>query len=344
LIADLYSALSKSTFYNRRTGNPGEQTSWIDVGEFLANHTETGGERVAAAAEALREAIDDIRLASRADGRDPLVMGLSVYFPANRVGRNTGANDRGNDIEETDARLLEGGYGDILGLFDVDDASSAIGSLRATDVEPPTLDFTVVDVGQEDVTLDFAAADDVMLVNGDGILLFETDDQEQLAVVAGRVDSIGVATYSGQATLPRLAVLVGPDDVTPSSDSVGFLSRKDDKYSVPVALTKGEREERGILILAEGGVIEALGAVRENGTWAVLPWEDAVALPGLEIAPLSFTVDPMTGDYETREGDRTPVSEAGVSFVELDDTNRLSLLLSVTDLAGNVTLSGSTLE
>ena len=50
LVADLFSAQASSTFYNRRTDNPSETTSWIDVGEFLANHTEQGGAAVAAAA------------------------------------------------------------------------------------------------------------------------------------------------------------------------------------------------------------------------------------------------------------------------------------------------------
>jgi hypothetical protein len=344
LVAELYSALAKSTFYNRRTESPSERTSWIDVGEFLANHTETGGETVAAAAEALREALEDIRLASRADGRDELVMGLSVYFPANRVGGNTGANDRGNDIDRTDARLLEGAYGDILDLIDVDDPTSAIGTLRATDTEPPTLAFTVTSTGPVEVTVDFQAADDVMLVDGNGILLFRTDDDQQLAVVGSRNDSIGVNEYSGEGSLPLLAVLVGPADVTPSAGSVGYLSRVRDRYSVPVAITKGDREERGVLILGDDGTIEGLGAVRENGTWAALPWEDAVEVPGLEIAPLWFTVDVVTGDYETNEGDRTPVSDVGASFVELDETSRLSLVLSVTDLAGNTTIRSSPLE
>jgi len=50
MISDLYSAHAESTFYNRRTDNPAETTSWIDAGQFLANHTEAGGAEVKAAA------------------------------------------------------------------------------------------------------------------------------------------------------------------------------------------------------------------------------------------------------------------------------------------------------
>ena len=109
-------------------------------------------------------------------------------------------------------------------------------------------------------------------------------------------------------------------------------------------MTKGAREERGVLILADDGTVDGLGVVRENGTWALLPWQDAVALPGVEVAPLWFTVNVTTGDYETREGDATPISEVGVSFVELDDTARLSLVLSVTDIAGNATIATGPLQ
>ena len=68
-----------------------------------------------------------------------------------------------------------------------------------------------------------------------------------------------------------------------------------------------------------------------------------MVVPGLEIAPLWFTVDVVTGDYETNEGDRTPVSDVAASFVELDETSRLSLVLSVTDLADNTTIRSNPL-
>lgn len=55
-------------------------------------------------------------------------------------------------------------------------------------------------------------------------------------------------------------------------------------------------------------------------------------------------MDPTTGDYETNEGDATPISEVDASFVELDDTARLSLLLSVTDIAGNTAISSGSLQ
>jgi hypothetical protein len=344
MIAELYSAQSKSTFYNRRTDNPAETTSWLDVGEFLANHSEAGGQAIAAAAEDLRQALEDIRIANRADGRDELVMGLSVYFPANQVGRNTGSTDEGSRSVETDSRLLDGGYGVIQGLLDVDDPSSALGSLRAGDSAAPTLEFTVTGVGPGEVTADIQATDDVMLVSGDGILLFRTDDDEQLAVVGSTTDAIGVDQYTGVGTLPLLGVLVGAEDVSATSGSVGFLSRRAGRYSVPVALSQGDREERGVLILAEDGTVDGLGALRENGTWAFLPWEDAVALPNVEVAPLWFTVDVVTGDYETHEGVATGISEVGVNFVNLDDPARLSLVMSVTDVAGNTTVTSGPIE
>ena len=344
MVAELYSAQAKSTFYNRRTDNPAETTSWIDVGEFLANHTEAGGQEIATAAEELRQALEDIRVANRADGRDELVMGLSVYFPANQVGRNTGATDEGSRSVETNSRLLDGGYGDILRLIDPDDPGSAVGSLRASDAASPTLDFTVTGTGPDEVTVDFQASDDVMLVSGNGILLFRTDDDEQLAVVGSSTDAIGVNQYAGEGTLPLVGVLVGPAGVGATSGSVGFLARAAGKYTVPVALSQGDREERGVLILADDGTVEGLGARRENGTWAFLPWEDAVTLPGVDVAPLWFTVDVQTGDYATHEGIATPISEVGVSFVELDDATRLSLVLSVTDIAGNTTLRNGPIE
>jgi hypothetical protein len=55
-------------------------------------------------------------------------------------------------------------------------------------------------------------------------------------------------------------------------------------------------------------------------------------------------VDPVTGDYETNEGDPTLVSEVRVSFVDLEDTSRLSLVMSATDVAGNTTVTSGPLE
>jgi len=105
-----------------------------------------------------------------------------------------------------------------------------------------------------------------------------------------------------------------------------------------------EREERGVLILGEDGTVDGLGVLSESGAWAALPWEDAVAVPGVDIAPLWFTVDPVTGDYETNPGDPTPVSEVSVSFINLEDTARLSLVMSATDVAGNTTVTSGPLE
>jgi hypothetical protein len=343
MIADLYSAHAESTFYNRRTDNPAETTSWIDAGQFLANHTEAGGPQVAAAAENLRQALEDIRIASRTDGRDPLVMGISVYFPVNRVGRNSGATDEGSRSVETNSRLLEGGYGDILALIDPKDPTSALGSLRATDTDPPTVDFNITNVGAEEVTLNFEAADDLMLASGYGILIFRTDDDEQVAVVGSSPGSVGVAEYAGDATLPLLGVVVGPQGADPTSGFVGFLARVAGKYSVPVAVMQGAREERGALILGEDGTVEGLSVQSENGAWASLPWADVVAVPDAEIAPLWFTVDLETGDYETNEGVATAVSEVSVGFIDLQDTARLSLVMSATDVAGNTTVTSAPL-
>jgi hypothetical protein len=49
-------------------------------------------------------------------------------------------------------------------------------------------------------------------------------------------------------------------------------------------------------------------------------------------------VDPTTGDYETNRGEATAVSEVSVGFIDLDDTDRLSLILSATDVAGHTTV------
>jgi len=344
MIADLYSAHEKSTFYNRRTDDPAETTSWIDAGEFLANQNDAQDEAMAIAAENLRLALEKIRIASRTDGRDEFVMGLSVYFPVNRVGRNSGAADEGNRMEDSNSRLLDGGYGKILALLDPEDPSSALGSLRVGDTEPPTVDFTVTNVGAADVTLEFEAADDLMLTSGYGILLFRTDDDEQLAVVGSSPGAVGVANFAGETTLPLLGVTVGPEGTDPTSGFVGFLARVEGRYSVPVVARAGAREERGSLILSDDGVVDGLAVRSEDGAWASLTWEDVLAVPDAEIAPLWFTVDPETGEYESNEGVATAVSEVSVGFIDLDDTSRLSLVLSATDVAGNTTVTSSALE
>jgi len=272
------------------------------------------------------------------------VMGLSVYFPVNRVGRNSGAADEGNRMEDSNSRLLDGGYGKILALLDPEDPSSALGSLRVGDTEPPTVDFTVTNVGAADVTLEFEAADDLMLTSGYGILLFRTDDDEQLAVVGSSPGAVGVANFAGEATLPLLAVTVGPAGADPTSDVVGFLARVEGKYSVPVVARAGAREERGSLILSDDGAVDGLAVRSEDGAWASLAWEDVLAVPDAEIAPLWFTVDPQTGEYESNEGVATAVSEVSVGFVDLEDTSRLSLVLSATDVAGNTTVTSGALE
>ena len=340
MISDMYEAHEKSTFYNRRTDNPAETTSWIDVGEFLANQNDAMDEAIAVASENLRLALEDIRVANRTDGRDELVMGLSVYFPVNRVGQNTGATDG----RAPDSRLLEGGYGDILALIDPDDPSSAVGSLRAADAAPPTVDFSITEVGADEVTIDFQATDDVMLASGYGLLLFRTDDEEQIAAVGSSPGGIGVKEYAGEATLPLLGVVVGPRDAAPESGYVGFLARVKGEYSVPVVARAGDRKERGSLILGDDGTVGGLALQSEDGAWASLPWEDVVAVPDAEIAPLWFTVDLETGDYQTNEGVATPVSEVSVGFIDLEETSRLSLVLSATDVAGNTTVASKPLE
>jgi hypothetical protein len=299
---------------------------------------------MAIAAENLRLALEEIRIASRTDGRDELVMGLSVYFPVNRVGRNSGAADEGNRMEDSNSRLLDGGYGKILALLDPEDPSSALGSLRVGDTEPPTVDFTVTNVGAADVTLQFEATDDLMLASGYGILLFRTDDDEQLAVVGSSPGAVGVANFAGEATLPLLAVTVGPAGADPTSDVVGFLARVEGKYSVPVVARAGAREERGSLILSDDGAVDGLAVRSEDGAWASLTWKDVLAVPDAEIAPLWFTVDPQTGEYESNEGVATAVSEVSVGFIDLEDTSRLSLVLSATDVAGNTTVTSGALE
>ena len=344
MIADLYSAHEKSTFYNRRTDDPAETTSWIDAGEFLANQNDAQDEAMAIAAENLRLALEEIRVASRTDGRDELVMGLSVYFPVNRVGRNSGAADEGSRMEDSNSRLLDGGYGKILALLDPEDPESALGLLRGDDNAPPTVDVPITDVGADEVTVDFSAEDDVMLASGYGLLLFHTDDEEHLAVLGSSPGAIGVKTFAGTTTLPLLAVTVGPAGAAPTSDVVGFLARVEGKYSVPVVARAGAREERGSLILSDDGAVDGLAVRSEDGAWASLAWEDVLAVPDAEIAPLWFTVDPQTGEYESNEGVATAVSEVSVGFIDLDDTSRLSLVLSATDVAGNTTVTSGALE
>jgi len=344
MISDLYSAHEKSTFYNRRTDDPAETTSWIDAGEFLANQNDAQDEAMAIAAENLRLALEEIRVASRTDGRDELVMGLSVYFPVNRVGRNSGAADEGNRMEDSNSRLLDGGYGKILALLDPEDPESALGLLRGDDNAPPTVDVPITDVGADEVTVDFRAEDDVMLASGYGLLLFHTDDDEHLAVLGSSPGAIGVKTFAGTTTLPLLAVTVGPAGAAPTSDVVGFLARVEGKYSVPVVARAGNREERGSLILGDDGVVDGLAVRSEDGAWASLAWEDVLAVPDAEIAPLWFTVDSQTGEYESNEGVATAVSEVSVGFIDLEDTSRLSLVLSATDVAGNTTVTSSPLE
>jgi hypothetical protein len=266
-------------------------------------------------------------------------MGLSVYFPVNRVGRNSGAADEGNRMEETNSRLLDGGYGKILALIDPDDPSSALGSLREGDDEDPFVEFTITGVGAGEVALDFVASDNVMLASGYGILLFRTDDGEQLAVVGSSPGAIGVKTFEGEATLPLLAVTVGPEGADPKSRFVvGFLARVAGKWSAPIVVTQGAREQRGSLILGDDGTVEGLALQSESGAWASLPWDDVVSVPDAEIAPLWFTVNPITGAYETNQGEATAVSEVSVGFIDLDDTSRLSLILSATDVAGHTTV------
>ena len=345
MIAEMYEAHERSTFYNRRTDNPAEATSWIDVGEFLANQNDAMDEAIAAAAENLRLELEAIRVANRTDGRDELVMGLSVYFPVNRVGRNTGATDG----RSPSSRLHEGEYGRILALIDTENPSSALSVLRADDETSPTVEFTVTEVAGGEVALDFRAEDvraegkPGILASGFGLLLFETDDNEQLAVVGSSPGSVGVNVYEGEATLPLLGVIVGPEDAAAESGFVGFLARVRGEYSVPVVARAGVREERGSLILGDDGAVEGLALLSEDGAWASFPWEDVVAVPDAEIAPLWFTVDPQTGEYETNEGVATAVSDVSVGFIDLEDTSRLSLVLSATDVAGNTTVTSSPL-
>jgi Clostripain family len=343
LVADLFSAQAESTFYARDAEDPSDSTSWMDVGEFLAHHSRNGGPDVAMAAEGLRSALEELRVAHRTDGRDDDVLGLSMYFPANRVGSNSGATDASSRSVQTDARVLEGGYSRVLKLIDAQDESSLIGVLAADDAQSPTVELEIGDVSDGELKLEVTASDDVMLVRGQAVLLYETDDGDKLAVVSASPGSIGVKDYEVEGALPLTAVLIGPDNVTPSSDSVGFLKRVRGESSVPIVAKQGPREERGLLLLADDNEITGLTVQSENGNWAVFAWSDVVAAPKVEIAPLWFTVDPSSGDYTTNVGAFTSASEVGAHFLELADTARLSVAVAATDIAGNTTLASAAL-
>jgi len=51
-----------------------------------------------------------------------------------------------------------------------------------------------------------------------------------------------------------------------------------------------------------------------------------------------------TDEYESNEGVATAVSEVSVGFIDLEDTSRLSLVLSATDVAGNTAVTSGALE
>jgi hypothetical protein len=110
-----------------------------------------------------------------------------------------------------------------------------------------------------------------------------------------------------------------------------------------VGARAGDREERGSLILSDDGTIDGLAVQSEEGAWASFPWKDVQDVPGAEIAPLWFTIDieTETGAYATNEGVATAASEVTVDFIQLqEDTSRLSLVLSATDVAGNTFIRG----
>jgi hypothetical protein len=174
-------------------------------------------------------------------------------------------------------------------------------------------------------------------------VLYRTDDGEELAVVGANNDAIGAADYEGEGVLPLRAVIVGPAGAAPESGVVGFLARLSGDYVVPVLFTRGDEEEPGFLLLSDEGAVEGIAALRESA-WSSLPWEDAVALRGVEVAPRWYTVDEATGDYVTNTGVATPISEVAVGFVPLDDPTRLTLLLSATDIAGNTTIASAPFE
>jgi len=343
LVADLFSAQAESTFYARDTEDPEERTNWMDVGEFLANHTRTGGPAVADAAAQVRAALERLRVAHRTDGRADDVMGLSIYFPLYRVGSSGAATDDSSRSAATDARLLDGGYSNLLKLIDAQDANSLVSVLAQEDAQKPTLQLEITGVSAGELTLDVKASDDVMLVSGKAVLLYQTDAGDKLAVLSSSPGNIGVKDYAVEGTLPLTAVLIGPDAVTPSSSSVGFLQRVRGRSSVPIAAQQGSRQERGLLLLADDHEITGLALQSANGNWAVLAWSDVVAAPDIQIAPLWYTVDPASGNYTTNMGAFTNASGLTAHFLELEDTARLSVAVTATDVAGNTTLASAPL-
>ena len=183
-----------------------------------------------------------------------------------------------------------------------------------------------------------------MLVSGYGLLLYRTDDGDQVALVGAQNASIGVDSYEGEGALPLVGVVVGQEGAEAATGTVGFIARESERYSVPVVVIKDGRRERGVLVLSDDGAIEGIGVLADDGTWAAFPWEDAQSVTDVEIAPLWFTVDVETGEYETNEGDATPIADVVVSYVDLEETSRLTVVLSVTDIDGNTTLQSAALE
>ena len=68
-----------------------------------------------------------------------------------------------------------------------------------------------------------------------------------------------------------------------------------------------------------------------------------VGAPDVEIAPLWYTIDPVSAGYTANIGTFTNASELAAHFAPLDDIARLSIAVAVTDIAGKTRLRSAPL-
>ncbi len=353
LLEELRRLHLETTSYDRHSGTPANDTPHVDLGELLVNfEREEQSEEVVASANALHRELLLHRLYHRADGRDPQVSGLSVFFPLPKVPAPdgvTGGDERALYAEQSTVWAALGWSELIDSLHDTEDGSP-LATLMATTGTAPTISAAASSPAVGVVSVDVQVEGAVAVGEVEHLLLREVSSGRFLAIED--IDTVlsGRGPLLDSVAFNLVAHGLGPSAAAVAESNLGLIHSDAERRSMPVALDDGAEVVEGMLLLDESDVILGLLTVGEAGAWAHHDWSE-ILTHAWRIAPVTYEHD--LGDdplhvlasegFSPVRGAWVDVADATV-LAEPVTKDELFVVVSASDLSGEVTVTSLDLD
>lgn len=348
VLEELHRLHLETTSYNRQPGSPINDTSHVDLGEFLVNleHEETDSDLVASADSLHRELLSK-RLYIRADGRDPQVSGISVFFPLPKV-----PDANGVSTEESRALYAESstvwaalGWSDLLDTLHDTGEGSPLATLMDSSGGAPVLSLAASSPSAGVVALDVDVEGAVTLGEVEHLLLREVSGGRFLAIEDIDTNLTGRGLLTDSVAFDMVAHGLGLAAAAITEANLALIHSDGERRTVPVALDDGAHVMSGMLILDGVDAIVGLASVSREGAWANHDWSDVVA-HGWRVAPVTYehdlADDPLhvraSEGFATVTGDWVDVADA-VLLAEPVTKDELHIIVAASDLSGEVTVA-----